>query len=121
MIAKGILRWVGVALLATTPVLGQSVLKNRTRGKATASAAVVHGQKVYDAQCEVCHFNQSTEKKIGPGLKGLMARGKFPDGKKVNDENLRAWIENGGKDMPGFKDSLNDTEIRDLIAYLKTL
>ncbi len=60
-------------------------------------------------------------KKIGPGLKGLTARGKFSDGKKVDDESLKAWIEKGGKDMPGFKDSLNDAEIRDQIAYLRTL
>jgi mono/diheme cytochrome c family protein len=58
---------------------------------------------------------------VGPGLKGLMARGKYVNGKKLDDESLRAWIENGGKDMPGFKGALKEDEIRDLVAYLKTL
>ncbi len=121
MTAKGIPPLAGLVLLAAASVLGQSVPKNGARGKATPSAAVARGEKVYDTQCEICHFDHSTKKKIGPGLKGLMARGKFSDGKKVDDESLRAWIEKGGKDMPEFKDSLNDAEIRDLIAYLKTL
>lgn len=34
---------------------------------------------------------------------------------------MRAWIESGGKDMPGFKDTLKPNEIRDLLAYLRTL
>jgi mono/diheme cytochrome c family protein len=121
MSVKGILPLAGAVLLAAASVFGQSAQKNAARGKAAPSATVAHGEKVYDAQCEICHFDASTKKKIGPGLKGLMARGKFSDGKKVDDESLRAWIEKGGKDMPGFKDSLSDAEIRDLIAYLKTL
>jgi cytochrome c2 len=121
IIARDILPVAGLVLLAAGFALSQSVPKNTRRGKAAPSAAVARGEKVYDTQCEICHFDHSTKKKIGPGLKGLMARGKFADGKKVDDETLRAWIEKGGKDMPGFQGSLNDAEIRDLIAYLKTL
>jgi cytochrome c2 len=82
---------------------------------------IAHGKKVYDGRCEICHYRNSTQKKVGPGLKGLMARGKYVNGKKLDDESLRAWIENGGKDMPGFKGALKEDEIRDLVAYLKTL
>jgi mono/diheme cytochrome c family protein len=125
MTAKRTLPLAGVVLLAAVSVLGQSApqsaKKSGARSKPAPSATVARGEKVYDTQCEVCHFDHSTKKKIGPGLKGLMARGKFSDGKKVDDESLRAWIEKGGKDMPEFKDSLNDAEMRDLIAYLKTL
>ena len=122
--AKRILSLTAPILLAVSLLLGQSAPKNgkgSKAGNAASSAAVARGEKLYDAQCEICHFDHTTKKKIGPGLKGLMARGKFSDGKKVDDESLRAWIEKGGKDIPGFKDSLNDAEIRDLIAYLKTL
>lgn len=89
--------------------------------KQVARANVAHGKKVYEARCEICHFSASMGKKIGPGLKGLMARGKYADGKKVDDDSLRAWIERGGKDMPGYKGVLKEDEVRDLIAYLKTL
>jgi mono/diheme cytochrome c family protein len=118
MTAKSILPLTGFVLLVVPLMSGQST---PPKGKAAPNSAVARGEKVYDAQCEICHFDHSTKKKIGPGLKGLVARGKLSDGKKVDEENLRAWIEKGGKDMPGFKDSLNDAEIRDLIAYLKTL
>jgi mono/diheme cytochrome c family protein len=40
---------------------------------------------------------------------------------KVTDENLKVWIENGDQLMPPFKDSLEAAQIKDIIAYLKTL
>ena len=89
--------------------------------KQNAHADIARGKKVYDARCEICHYSASAKKKIGPGLNGLMARGKYANGKKVDDESLRAWIEKGGKDMPGYKGVLKEEEIRDLIAYMKTL
>ena len=88
----------------------------------TASASdVQQGKKVFDQQCAVCHYSASRAKKIGPGLKGLAKRGTFADGKPVDDASLRTWIAKGGKNMPGFKDSLNAEQVRELIAYLKTL
>jgi len=40
---------------------------------------------------------------------------------KADDENLRRVIERGGKDMPGYRNSLKPEQIRDLIVYVKTL
>ncbi len=112
----------GIAfLLVAAGVLGQSAAKNAAAQKSAAENPVAHGKKIYDLQCEICHYPSSTKKKLGPGLKGLYKRGTFANGKKVDDENLRVWIEHGGKDMPGFKDTLNAAEIRDLIAYIKAL
>nr|HEV7953665.1 c-type cytochrome [Candidatus Acidoferrales bacterium] len=84
-------------------------------------AAVASGQKIYAKQCEICHFATSKAKKIGPGLANIYPSGKFSNGKKVDDAAMRVWIESGGKDMPGFKETLKPNEIRDLIAYLRTL
>ena len=78
------------------------------------------GKEVFD-QCSVCHNADSTEKKIGPGLKGLFKHDKLVNGKPVNDANVRAKIDEGGNGMPGYKDILSDQERADLIAYLKTL
>lgn len=50
-----------------------------------------------------------------------MKRPKFKNGMAANDNNLRRVIERGGKDMPGFSDSLKQKQIRELIAYVKTL
>jgi mono/diheme cytochrome c family protein len=40
---------------------------------------------------------------------------------KVTDENLKEWIENGDELMPPFKDALEPAQIKDVIAYVKTL
>lgn len=82
---------------------------------------VAKGKQIYGQKCEICHYSSSNEKKIGPGLAGLMRRETFRNEMKVNDENLRRVIERGGKDMPGYRNSLKPAQIRDLIAYVKTL
>jgi len=78
------------------------------------------GKEVFQ-QCAPCHNADSTEKKMGPGLKGLFAREKLANGKKVTEENVRARIDEGGNGMPAYKEMLADDEKDDLIAYLKTL
>jgi cytochrome c len=78
------------------------------------------GKEVF-GQCAVCHNADSTDKKMGPGLKGLFKRDKLANGKKITDATVRDQIEQGGNGMPSYKDMLSDTEKDDLIAYLKTL
>jgi len=89
--------------------------------KASDAEDVAKGKQVYAQKCDICHYSASTEKKIGPGLAGLMKRERFRNGMKADDENLRRVIERGGKDMPGYRNSLKPGQIRDLIAYVKTL
>jgi len=78
------------------------------------------GKEVFD-QCSVCHNADSDEKKIGPGLKGLFKHATLKNGKKVTEENVRAFINTGGNGMPSYADLLSDTEKNNVIAYLKTL
>ena len=99
----------------------------RTIGIGIALAAGLHaagdaakGKEVFE-QCAVCHNADSTEKKMGPGLKGLFTHDKMVNGKKPTEANVRAKIDEGGNGMPPYKDMLSDKEKDDLIAYLKTL
>src|SRR3954463_15536196 len=78
------------------------------------------GKEVFE-QCSVCHNADSTEKKMGPGLKGLFKKDKLTNGKKPTDANVLAKIDEGGNGMPAYKDMLSDEEKANLIAYLKTL
>jgi len=78
------------------------------------------GKEVFQ-QCGVCHNADSTEKKMGPGLKGLFQNEKMNNGKKPTEANGRAKIDEGGNGMPSYKEMLSDDEKNDLIAYLKTL
>ena len=78
------------------------------------------GKEVFQ-QCSVCHNSDSTEKKMGPGLKGLFKQDKMTNGKKPTEANVRAKVDEGGNGMPAYKEILSDDEKNDLIAYLKTL
>ena len=106
---------VGIALSCSL-ALGQGKKKNG----APKGGDVAKGQEVFQ-QCGVCHNTDSTEKKMGPGLKGLFASEKMTNGKKPTEANVRAKIDEGGNGMPAYKDMLSEAEKNDLIAYLKTL
>ncbi len=78
--------------------------------------------------CAGCHAT-TDQTLVGPGLWGLMAgsganNGTLPNGKPINDTTVSEWIRVGGLavggQMPGFA-GLSDQDMRDLIAYLKTL
>ena len=78
-------------------------------------------KELFNQHCASCHFAETAAQKIGPGLKGLYVRLTFSDGKKVTDASVTRWIEEGGKNMPGFKETMKPEQIRVLIFYLKTL
>src|SRR6516164_2756638 len=110
------------ALFAQSGSTKSTTTKKAASGAAKDPAAVKRGQEVFQQKCSICHFDTSDAKKIGPGLKGLNKRGTFSvNGNKVTDENLKTWIENGDNLMPPFKDTLEDAQIKDVIAYVKTL
>ena len=88
----------------------------------TAAGSATRGKEVFDKKCAMCHFADSDAKKIGPGLKGLSKRGTFSvNGNKVTTESLTTWIENGDSMMPGMKETLEPAQIKDVVAYVKTL
>jgi mono/diheme cytochrome c family protein len=89
---------------------------------AAAVGSATRGKEVFEKKCAVCHYADSDAKKIGPGLKGLAKRGTFTvNNSKVTDESLKSWIENGNTLMPPFKDVLDEAQIKDVVAYVKTL
>jgi mono/diheme cytochrome c family protein len=115
----------GIALLGmAVAVLAQDPPAKTAPKKAAAgkSGSASKGKEVFDQKCGICHFADSDAKKIGPGLKGISKRGTFTvNNNKFTDESLKTWIENGDSLMPPFKDVLDETQIKDVIAYVKTL
>ena len=71
--------------------------------------------------CSVCHNSDSTETKIGPGLKGVFKREKLVNGKPVNEANIKELITEGSCGMPPFGDSISSEDKDNIIAFLKTL
>ncbi len=112
-----VLLGLSVAVLAQDPPA-----KPPAKKPAAAKGSPTKGKEVFDQKCGICHFADSDAKKIGPGLKGISKRGTFTvNNNKFTEETLKAWIENGDSLMPPFKDVLDDQQIKDVIAYVKTL
>src|SRR6266852_541186 len=88
--------------------------------KKNAAGDPEKGKEIFQ-QCGVCHNADSTEKKMGPGLKGLFQNEKMNNGKKPTEANVRAQIDEGGNGMPSYKEMLSEEEKNNLIAYLNTL
>lgn len=97
------------ALVSTASVYAQA------KGDATK------GKDAFSQNCDVCHNADSTETKMGPGLKGLFKKAKLNNGKPVNDANVLGQINEGGNGMPAYKDVLSAADKADVMAYLKTL
>lgn len=111
------------AVFAQDPPPAKAPAKKSSNGSAAGNAAAAaRGKEVFDKKCGICHYADNDQKKIGPGLKGISKRGTFTvNNNKVTDESLKTWIENGDTLMPPFKDVLEPAQIKDVIAYVKTL
>lgn len=126
-IVKRIVFALGIAALtcaAAVVIAQEAPAKKPAQSKHSSanSAAVAKGKDIFDKKCGICHYANSDQKKIGPGLKGIGKRGTFSvNNNKVTDETLKTWIENGDSLMPPFKDVLDAQQIKDVIAYVKTL
>jgi mono/diheme cytochrome c family protein len=101
-------------------VLAQAKAKPKKEAK-KSSANVAEGQAQFKEKCVVCHWPDKTDKRIGPGMKGLYKRAKMFDDRPVTDANVRDLILKGGGKMVGFEDTLEPKQVDALIAYLKTL
>jgi mono/diheme cytochrome c family protein len=89
-------------------------------GKSGAAA----GKVLFEKNCILCHNADSAAKKIGPGLKGVLKNKELPASHRpATEASAREQIETGdpATGMPAFGAKLSETEINDLIAYLKTL
>lgn len=103
-------------------VYGSKVKKVEQAGSISESNSnVVLGKELFEKKCSFCHYSDSVDAKIGPGLKGIFKGKELPVSKKaVTEENIRRQLESPYKNMPSFKD-LSQKDVDALISYLKTL
>lgn len=114
---------VAIAALAIAgAAFAQDAPAKKTPPASGSKGSAARGKEIFDNKCGVCHYADSDAKKIGPGLKGIGKRGTFTvNGNKVTDESLKTWIENGDSLMPPFKEVLDAQQIKDVVAYVRTL
>jgi copper transport protein len=87
-------------------------------------AAVVRGEAVFAQNCALCHG--AGGRGDGPSAASLTRPpADLTTGHAIphSDDDYAYWIDNGieGTDMPAFGQELEDEEIRDVIAYIRSL
>lgn len=76
--------------------------------------AQARGRIIITQSCNICHLPQNPgSQTYGPLLNRASANG--------DDALMKTVIQNGLVKMPGWKYTLNDNQIGDVIAYIKTL
>ena len=80
----------------------------------------VKGKEVFKP-CLGCHNVDTDQRKMGPSLRTLFGKVTLTNGKRANEENVRALVLDGYNQMPAFRNFISDKEAGDLMAYLLTL
>ncbi len=112
---------VGVAMAISALIVGISLV--RVYLPAEDGSASAAGADLFLGQgCIQCHYTDRTETKVGPGLKGILKREKFPEsGWVATRENVRKVLLEPYDSMPSYADRLSEEQIQLLIDYLETL
>ncbi|QMV19895.1 c-type cytochrome [Granulicella sp. 5B5] len=88
----------------------------------TASTALAQssGADNYKSKCAMCHAaDGSGNTPAGKAMKAVPFSS--PDLVKASDADLIAATKNGKGKMPAYSGKLTDPQIKDLIAYIRTL
>jgi mono/diheme cytochrome c family protein len=81
----------------------------------------VHGHTVFEAHCAACHYDRESGGLHGPSLLGMYKKQSLPSGAPANDERVIATIQHGRNLMPAVGMGMEERDLNDLLAYLKTL
>lgn len=83
-------------------------------------AAAQSGADTYKAKCQGCHGPAGN-----PSAGMAKAMGMQPLGSSaiqgMSDSDLTSAIENGKGKMPAFKGKVSDAQVKELVAYIRTL
>lgn len=107
-------------LFLVVPLAALALAADKKKNEASAGDAKA-GEAVFSKNCAVCHNSDSTDEKLGPGLKGLFKSEKLPSGKPADEKTVTERINKGSEKMPAFEKKLSKKELANLLAYLKTL
>ncbi|MGA2988991.1 MAG: cytochrome c [Candidatus Korobacteraceae bacterium] len=101
--------------------LGCQMERRKSDAELGLTPEQVRGRAVYDQNCIRCHEPYSRWGTHGPSLKNLYKKPYLPSGMPLNDERLEDVILLGKAKMPSFGKTLDQRQLHELLAYLKTL
>ncbi|MDE3168667.1 MAG: cytochrome c, partial [Acidobacteriota bacterium] len=86
-------------------------------GSASAASGADTGESLFKANCTVCHGDDGHGTATGKALNA-------PDlssaaAQKLTDAQIQSQIENGKNNMPPFKSTLNASQIKLLVTYVR--
>jgi mono/diheme cytochrome c family protein len=84
--------------------------------KKAAESGAERGREVFYYKCWYCH-NEFT--KDIPKLPGLFQRAALISGNPVNEDTVKDKIRNGGPGMAAYKYALSESDLNDLVSYLR--
>ncbi|MBE0537807.1 MAG: cytochrome c [Phycisphaerae bacterium] len=95
----------------------------RTRPNTAEAAANGQGDRLFrEKGCIQCHYPDSTETKIGPGLKNILHGEQLPtSGRPATRENVRKQLIDPWQAMPSYEERLSKEELEHILDYLESL
>src|SRR5438309_9080942 len=87
---------------------------------APCAANAQNTQDLFLDKCANCHGKDGAGQ-TAKGKKLKLRDLRSADVQKITDEKMVELISKGNKDMDGFAKELNEKQIKDLVAYLRTL
>jgi mono/diheme cytochrome c family protein len=84
-------------------------------GTTVLAADIFKGREVYELHCQTCHGNDG--RSVEPGTPDF-SRG---ESLFAPDSELVRQLRDGGGMKPAYRGMLTDEELRDVIAYVRTL
>jgi mono/diheme cytochrome c family protein len=117
--------WRPTVALTVSVLLASCAKPPSAKGNVDATPAVsgnpALGKQLFDYTCDACHYADSTVARAGPGFLGLYKRKVLVNGAAVTDTNVERFIRDGSHLMPGYRDKITPEQMRDLIAFLRSL
>jgi mono/diheme cytochrome c family protein len=109
--------------LTVTCVLSGTLSAQETQSLKPLTPVEKTGRTIFQTRCAMCHVGQEPASEVSvtaerrPGTLGpLLSKANTTD-----ETRLRTKIKDGSRLMPGYKHTLNDEQIDQVIAFMKTI
>jgi len=111
-ITRAVVLGMGLAALAAGTGYAQGPAADRTE--------VQRGEAWYYQRCSICHMGRIVKDTTYQPM-ALPLDGVLDDASPEREQFVREYIRQGSLMMPGFRYSFNQTELDELMAYLRSL